>query len=129
MDLICHLLATSGLEENSSPQFKAIIKDQFLKASPDKVAACSGNWFYTDLIGLAKCATEYMKANKRYTEGSTSSSNVKDTTVSSISNQSHNFQSDRQPFHNFYNKNPKTGNLTAPGNLQFQGQDYTYSHN
>ena len=57
----------SGLEENPSPQFETIIKDRFLKALPAKVAACSGNWFYTDLIGLAKCATEYMKANKRYT--------------------------------------------------------------
>ena len=62
-----------GLEENLSPQFETIIKDRFLKALPAKVAACSGNWIYTDLIGLAKCATEYMKANKRYTEGSTSS--------------------------------------------------------
>ena len=60
-----------------------------------------------------------MKANKRYTKDSTSSGNLKDTTVSSISNQPHNFQSYRQPFPNFYNKSPKTGNLTAPGNLQF----------
>ena len=72
-----HLLPASGLEENPSPQFETIIKDRFLKALPAKVAACSGNWFYTDLIGLAKCATEYIKANKRYTEGSTSSNNLK----------------------------------------------------
>ena len=67
-----------------------------------------------------------MKANKRYTEGSTSSDNLKDTTVSSISNRPHNSQSYRQPFRNFY-KNPKTGNLTAPRNSRFQGRDYTYS--
>ena len=77
MDLMRHLLAASGLEENPSPQFKTIIKDRFLKALPAKVAACSGNWFYTDLIGLAKCVTEYMKANKCYTEGSTSSNNLR----------------------------------------------------
>ena len=70
-----------------------------------------------------------MKANKRYTEGSTSSSTLKDTTVSSISNQPHNFQSYRQPFRTFYNKNPKTGNLTVPGNSPFQSRDYTYSRN
>ena len=66
-------------EENASPQFEAIIKDRFLKALPANVAACSGNWFYTDLIKLAKCATEYMKANERYTKRSTSSGNLKDT--------------------------------------------------
>ena len=55
MDLMRHLLAASGLEKNSYPQFETIIKDQFLKALPANVAACSGNWFYTDLIGLAKC--------------------------------------------------------------------------
>ena len=65
-----------------------------------------------------------MKANKRYTEGSSSSDNLKDTTVSSISNRTHKFQSYRQPFRNFY-KNPKRGNLTAPGNSRFQGRDYT----
>ena len=32
-----------------------------------------------------------MKANKRYREGSTSSDNLKDTTVSRISNQPHKF--------------------------------------
>ena len=77
MDLMRHLLAASGLEKNPSPQFKVIIKDRFLKALPAKVAACSGNWFYSDLIGLAKCATEYIKVNKRYTEGLTSSDNFK----------------------------------------------------
>ena len=129
MDLMRHLLAASSLEENPSPHFEAIIKDQFLKALLAEVTACIGNWFYTDLIGLAKCATEYMKANKRYTESSTSSGNLKDTTVSSISNRPHNFQSYRRPFRNFYNKNPKKGNLTASENSQFQGQDYTYSRN
>ena len=69
-----------------------------------------------------------MKANKRYTEGSTSSGNLKDTTVSSISNRPHNFQSYRKPLRKFYNKNPKTCNLTALGNSQFQGRDYSYSH-
>ena len=98
MDLMLHLLAASGLEENPSPQFETILKDRFLKALPANVAAYSGNWFYTDLIGLAKCATEYMKANKRYTEGSTSLGNLKDTTVNSISNRPHNFQSYHQPF-------------------------------
>ena len=93
IDLMRHLLAASGLQENPSPQSEAIIKDRFFKALPAKVAACSGNWFYTDLIGLAKCATEYMRANKRYTEGSTSSGNLKDTTVSSVSNRPRNFQS------------------------------------
>ena len=126
MDLMRHLIAASGLEENPSPQFETIIKDRFLKALPAKVAACSGNWFYTDLLELATCATEYMKANKRYTEGSTSSDNLKDTTVSSISNRPHNSQSYRQPFRNCY-KNPKTSNLTAPGNSRFQGREYTYS--
>ena len=91
MDLVRHLFSTSGLEENSSRKFEAIIKDRFLKALPTKVAACSGNWFYTDLIGLAKCATEYMKANEGCTEGSTSLGNLKGTTVSSISNRPHNF--------------------------------------
>ena len=67
-----------------------------------------------------------MKANKRYTEASTSSDNLKDTTVCSISNRPHNSQSYRQPFRNFY-KNPKTDNFTAPGNSRFQGRDYTYS--
>ena len=129
IDLMRHLLVASGLEENPFPQFKAISKDRFLKALPAKVAACSGNWFYSDLIGLAKCATEYMKANKRYTEGSTSSGNLKDATISSISNRSHNFQSYRKPMHKFYNKKPKTGNLTTPENSQFQGRDYTYSRN
>ena len=62
-----------------------------------------------------------MKANEHYTEGSTFSGNLKGTAVSSISNQPHNFQSYCQPLHNFYNKTPKIGNLTAPGNLQFQG--------
>ena len=57
MDLMRHLLAALGLEANPSPQFKAIIKDRFLKAFPAKIAACSANWFYSDLIGLAKCAT------------------------------------------------------------------------
>ena len=118
MDLMRHLLAASGLEENPSPQFESIIKERFLKALPAKLAACSGNWFYSDLIGLAKCATEYMKANKRYGEGSTSSNNLKDNTVNSISNRPHNSQSYRQPFHNFY-ENPKTGDLTAPGNSRF----------
>ena len=84
MDLMRHLLAASGLEENPSPQFKAIIKDQFLKALSAKVAACSGNWFYQDLIELAKCATEYMKANKCYAEGSTTSDNLKNTSSSSF---------------------------------------------
>ena len=73
MDLKCHLLAASGLEENPYPRFEAIIKDRFLKALFAKVAACSGNWFCTDLIGPAKCATEYIKAIRRYTENSTSS--------------------------------------------------------
>ena len=86
-----HLLAASGLEENPFPQFEAIIKDRFLKALHAEVAACSGNWFYTDLIGLAKGVTEYTKANKHYTEGSTCSRNLKDTTVSSISNRLYNF--------------------------------------
>ena len=91
MDSMDHLLASSDLDENPSPQFEAIIKDRFLKALPAKVAECNGNWFYTDLIGLAKCATKYMKANKRNIEGSTFSGNLKDTTVSSISNRPHNF--------------------------------------
>ena len=46
MNLMRHLLASSGLKENPSPQFEVIIKDQFLKALPAKVVACSGNWFY-----------------------------------------------------------------------------------
>ena len=83
-------------------------KDRFFKkVLPANVAACSGNWFYTDLIGLAKCATEYMKANERYTEGSTFLGNLKDTTVSSISNRSLNFQLYRPPLRNFYKKNQK----------------------
>ena len=41
MDLMRHLLIASGHEENS-PQFKAIIKERFLKALPAKVATCSG---------------------------------------------------------------------------------------
>ena len=121
-----HLLAASGLEKNPYPQFKAIIKVRFLKALPAKVAACSGNWFFTDLIGLAKCATEYMKANERYTEGSTSLGNLRGTTVSSISNRPHNFQSYRQPLRNIYYKNLKTGNSTAPGNSQFRSRNATY---
>ena len=68
VDLLRHLLVASGLEENPSPKFKAIIKNRFLKALPAKVNACSGNWFYTDLIGLAKYATEYIKANEQYTK-------------------------------------------------------------
>ena len=64
IDLMRHLLAF-GLEENPSPQFEAIIKNRFLKALPANVAAYSGNWFHSDLIGLAKCATEYMKAIQR----------------------------------------------------------------
>ena len=91
IDLMRHLLAASGLEKNPSLQFEAIIKDQFLKALHSKVAACSGNWFYTDLIGLVKCVTEYTKANKRYTKGSTCTRNLKDTTVSSISNRLYDF--------------------------------------
>ena len=71
MDLMRHFLAASGLEENPSPQCEAIIKDRFLQALPANVAACSGNWFYTDLIGLAKYPTEYMKVNKRYTHSRT----------------------------------------------------------
>ena len=59
-----HLLAASDLEENPSPQFEAIIKDRFIKAYTPKVAACSGNWFYTDLIELAKCATELVYESK-----------------------------------------------------------------
>ena len=39
IDLMRHLLEAFGLEENPSPQFEAIIKDQFLKALPAKVAA------------------------------------------------------------------------------------------
>ena len=115
-----HLLAVCILEESPSPHFKAICKDHFLKTLPAKVAACSGNWLYQDLIKFVKCATEYlyMKANKRSTEGSTSLGNLKDTTVSSISNRSHNFLSYRKPFRKFYNKNPKTDNSTAPGNSQ-----------
>ena len=118
---MCHILDASGLEESPSPQFKAIIRDRFLKALPAKVAACSGNWFYTDLFEPAKCATEYMymKANKCYTEGSTSSGYLKDTTVSSISNRPHIFQSYRKPFRTFYNKNPKTYNSVTLGNSQF----------
>ena len=64
IDLMRPLIAASSLEKTSCPQFEAIIKDRFLKALPAKVAACSGNWFYKDLIGLAKYATEYMKANE-----------------------------------------------------------------
>ena len=67
-----HLLVASGLEENPSPQFEVIIKNRFLKALPANVAAWSANWFYTDLIELAKCATQYMKANERYTKRSVS---------------------------------------------------------
>ena len=101
-----------------TPSIRSYNYDRFLKALPAKVAACSGNWFYSDLMGLEKCATEYMKANKRYTEGSTFSDNLKDTTVSSISNRPHNSQSYRQPFRNFY-KNPKPAYLTAPENSRF----------
>ena len=125
MNLKRLILGASGLEKNSSPQFEAIIKDQFLKVLPAKVAACSGNWFYLDLISLAKFVTDYMKANKRYAEGLTSSGNLKDTTISNISNRPHNFQSYRQPFRNFYNKNLKACNLTSPGNSQFQGRNCT----
>ena len=109
MNLMCYLLATSGLEENPSPQFETTIEDRFLKALLAKVAAFCDNLFYADLIGQAKCAIEYIKANKRYTKGSTSSGNLKDTTVRSISNRPHNFQLYCQPFRNCYNKNPKTG--------------------
>ena len=70
-----------------------------------------------------------MKANERYTEGSSSLGNLKDTTVSSISNQPHNFHSYRKLLRKFYNKNPNTCNSTAPENSQFQGRDYTYSCN
>ena len=38
--------------------------------------------------------------------------------IRTVSNRPHNSQSYRQPFRNFY-KNPKTGNLTAPGNSRF----------
>ena len=69
-----------------------MVKERFLKALPAKVAACSGNWFYKDWIGLAKCAIEYMKSNKRYTEGVNSLGNLKGTTVNSISNRPRNFQ-------------------------------------
>ena len=75
VDLMCNLLTASYLEENPFLQFEAIIKDQFLKAFSVNVAACSGIWFYTDLLELAKCATEYMKANERYTKRSTSLGN------------------------------------------------------
>ena len=34
IDLMCHLLAASSLEENPSPQFEAIIKNRFLKGLP-----------------------------------------------------------------------------------------------
>ena len=36
MDLMRHLLAASGLEENPFPQFETIIKDRFLKRYPLK---------------------------------------------------------------------------------------------
>ena len=86
VDLMQHLLTASGLEENPSPQFEAI-----LKALPAKVAACNDIWFYKDLLGLAKCATEYVKSNKSYTKQSTSSADLKGSTVSSISYRSRNF--------------------------------------
>ena len=54
IDLMRYLLAASGLEETLFPQFEAILKNRFLKSLPAKVAACSENWFYTDLIGLEK---------------------------------------------------------------------------
>ena len=61
-----------------------------------------------------------MKANKRYTEESTSSGNLTDTTVSSISNRPHNFQSYRQPLRNFCDKNLKIGNLTTQETCNFK---------
>ena len=70
-----------------------------------------------------------MKANERYTEGSSSSDNLKDTIISSISNRPHNLHSYRKPLRKFYNKYPNTCNSTAPENSQFQGRDYTYSCN
>ena len=104
---MCHLLAAFGFEENPSAQFKAIIKNRFRKAFSTKVAACSGNWFYKNLIGLAKCATEYMKSNERYTKASISSGNLKHITVRSISNRPYNFRSFCKPLSNFYNSKPK----------------------
>ena len=59
-----HLLAASGVEENFYPQFEAIVKDRLLKALPAKVAACSGNWFYKDLVGFAKCPTTVRTSNQ-----------------------------------------------------------------
>ena len=87
VDLMHHLLTASNLEENPSPQFEAILKALF-----SKVAACNDIWFYKDLLGFAKCATEYVKLNKYYTKELTSLANLKGSTVSSIFNRLRNFR-------------------------------------
>ena len=64
-----------------------------------------------------------MKTNERYTEGSTFSGNLKDTTFSSTSNRPHNFHSCRKPLHKLYNNNQKHAIQQHQGNSQFQGRD------
>ena len=58
-----HLTVAAETENVCIPQFEEIL---FLKALPSDIAANSGNWNYTDLRTLANCATQAIKANKRY---------------------------------------------------------------
>ena len=70
-----------------------------------------------------------MKSNERHTEEPNSWGNLKGTMVCSIFNQTRNFQLYREPLRNFYSKNPKIYNSSAPENLLFQSQDVAYLRN
>ena len=63
-----------------------------------------------------------MKANERHIEGSSSLGNLKDTTISSISNRPHNFHSYGKLLRKFYRKKPKTCNSIAPGIRNFKAE-------
>ena len=69
-ELMKHLIAVSGIENDPSPQFETVLKDKFLRALPSDIASSSGTWTYKNLRELAQCATDAMNAAQRYRKNS-----------------------------------------------------------
>ena len=113
-ELMTHLIAVSGIENDPSPQFETVLKDKFLRALPSDIASSSGIWSYQNLRELAQCATNAMNAAHRYRKNSCpvlANSNGENNARKNVVKQPTRYNNcfpfqNRMPRSNIKNKNP-----------------------
>ena len=120
-ELMKHLIAVSGIENDPSPQFETVLKDKFLRALPSDIASSSGIWTYQNLRELAQCATNAMNAAQRYQKNSCpvlTNISQNDSRASTSF-----FYNENNPRQNFVKHQPSTKGHFRPQNRK-TGRDF-----